>query len=907
MAGPGPAYPAGMTSTDSQTSPAPKAERLRLDQVDGMANPWRRWGPWLSERQWGTVREDYSADGSAWDSFPHDHARSRTYRWGEDGLAGFCDREARMCLGLALWNGADPIIKERLFGLTNSQGNHGEDVKEAYWYLDATPTASYLKMHYRYPQRAFPYDDLVKTNASRGPGEREYELLDTGVFDQDRWFDVEVEYAKASPDDILMRISVTNAGPDPATIHVIPQAWYRNTWSWLDEPGPTPSLALDQARNTILASHPDLGDRDLKSDGSPTPLFCENETNFPRVFGSEATTPHPKDAINDAVVEGRTDATNPTNTGTKVGLHHVRTVAPGETTVFRVRLAPTDHAADFEDFERTVDLRRSESDDFHGEMESECESDEARRIHRQGYAGMIWGCQYYGYDVATWLDGDHDQPAPPRGHKNGRNHEWRHIRNHDVISMPDAWEYPWYATWDSAFQAVTFANIDPTFAKNQIRLFVKDRYMHPNGELPAYEWAFGDVNPPVHAWAAWRTFQIERYRTGGDGDLDFLKTIFHRLLMNFTWWVNRKDAEGHNIFEGGFLGLDNIGAFDRSAPLPTGWRLQQADATSWVATFALKMMRIALELARHDPVYEDLATKFFLHFLEIARAMTSIAGSGVGLWDEKDEFYFDCLVSPEGEPTPMRIYSLVGLIPLLAVETIEPELLRELPDFGKHVERTMNSRPELAGLVSRWSVPGSGEHRLLSLLRGHRMKALLKVAFDESRMLSPHGIRSVSKEHLDAPFQMDFAGRHLQVDYEPAESHTTLFGGNSNWRGPVWFPVNVLLLESLLKFHHYYGDDFKIEVPVGSGRMITILEAAGLLRHRLISLFLPDQDGRRPIFGEDPRYLEPAWRDHLPFNEYFCGDTGRGCGAMHQTGWTGLVAKLLDPDSVHEARADLLL
>ena len=896
-----------MSTSDQDASSPGEAERRRLRRTDGAHGAWRKWGPWLSERQWGTVREDYSADGSAWDSFPHDQARSRAYRWGEDGLAGFCDRKARLCLGVALWNEHDTILKERLFGLTNTQGNHGEDVKEAYWYLDATPSSSYLRMLYRYPQKAYPYQDLVETNAARGVDDREYEIIDTGVFDENRWFDVEVEYAKASPEDILMRIKIVNAGPEAATIHVVPQAWFRNTWSWSDEDDPRPGMALDGEDGTVLATHHELGGYRLKSDGTPACLFCENETNFPKVFGSAATTEHPKDAINDAIVEGRPEAVNPAQTGTKVGLHHVRTIGPGEETVIRVRMCGAESPVDFRDFDEVVDRRRTECDEFYAERESKCKSDEDRRVHRQGCAGMIWTCQYYGYDVATWLDGDPGQPPPPRGHKNGRNHEWRHIRNHDVLSMPDTWEYPWYATWDSAFQAVTFASLDPEFAKKQLRLFVTDRYMHPNGELPAYEWAFGDVNPPVHAWAAWRTFQFDRHINGGDGDLDFLKTIFHRLLMNFTWWVNRKDAEGHNIFEGGFLGLDNIGAFDRSAPLPKGWELQQSDATSWVATFALKMMRIALELARHDRVYEDLAIKFFLHFLEIAKAMTSVAGTGIGLWDEKDEFYFDCLVGPDGTPHPMRIYSLVGLIPLLAVETIEPALLRELPLFGQQVEETMQNRPELAGLVSRWSVAGSGERRLLSLLRGHRMKCLLKVAFDENRMLSPHGIRSVSREHQDDPFRMNFAGRELRVDYEPAESRTTLFGGNSNWRGPVWFPVNYLLLESLLKFHHYYGDDFRIEVPVGSGKLVTILEAANLLRSRLVSLFLPDADGRRPIFGEDPRYLDPAWRDHLPFNEYFCGDTGRGCGAMHQTGWTGLVAKVLDPESILEARADLLL
>jgi hypothetical protein len=882
---------------------APTAEDERLAASDDMASPWRRWGPWLSERQWGTVREDYSADGDAWDSFSHDAARSRAYRWGEDGLAGFCDRSQRICLGLALWNGRDPILKERLFGLTNGQGNHGEDVKEQYFFLDATPTASYLRMLYRYPQAAFPYEDLVELNAARGVEDREYELIDTGVFDENRFFDVQVEYAKADAEDIILRVEVTNHGPESSILHLVPQAWFRNTWSWGTD-AERPTMTLDED-GSVRVVHPEVGTYRLEFADEATPLFCENETNFPKAFGSEATCRHPKDAIHDAIVDGRAEAVNPDGHGTKVGVHHVLEIPASGTATVRIRLSPVTATPGLDDVDAIVEQRRAECDAFHLPHEAKCESDDARGILRQAHAGMIWGCQFYNYDVRRWLEGDPGQPPPPRGHKNGRNHDWTHIANHDVLSMPDAWEYPWYATWDSAFQAVTFAAIDPAFAKRQLLLFVDDRYMHPNGELPAYEWAFGDVNPPVHAWAAWRTFQIERHAKGGDGDLDFLKRIFHRLLLNFAWWVNRKDADGHNIFDGGFLGLDNIGAFDRSAPLPEGWRLQQADATSWVAAFALKMMRIALELALHDPVYQDLAGKFFLHFLEIARAMTSVADSGTGLWDEDDKFYFDTLVDPDGKPHPLRIFSLVGLIPLIAVETIEPEILERLPEFGATVERTLSENPEMASLVSRWSVPGRGDRRLLSLLRGHRMKCLFRVAFDEDRMLAPNGIRSVSREHLEEPFRMELAGRQLQVDYEPAESRTPLFGGNSNWRGPVWFPLNVLLLEAMLKFHHYYGDDFKIEFPSG-GETTNIAAAAQRVRRRLVDLFLADAGGRRPLFGDDPRFGDPTWNDLLPFHEYFCGETGRGCGAMHQTGWTGLIARLLDPGSLQEVRSDLL-
>ncbi|MCH2161851.1 MAG: glucosidase [Phycisphaerales bacterium] len=881
------------------------AEEERLNQANTGHAAWRKWGNWLSERQWGTVREDYSADGSAWDYFPHEHARSRAYRWGEDGLAGFCDDQQLCCLSLALWNGNDSILKERLFGLTNSEGNHGEDVKEYYYYLDGTPTTSYARMLYKYPQAAFPYEDLLDTNQKRGVTKDEYELIDTGIFEEDRYFDVFVEYAKNSPEDILMRITVRNNGPDTANLHVIPQCVFRNTWSW-DEHADRPSMKLDED-GTVVLEHAELGSYRLRSDATPAILFCENETNTHRLYKADDSPEFPKDAINDAIVNDQPQLANERNEGTKSGLHHKLTLESGEEHVIRVRLSHSGSPMGFRDFDNVFETRIKEAAEFYSLRVDSIKDDDSRNIVRQAYAGMLWSCQYYNYDVSRWLEGDPTQPTPPASRLSGRNANWRNIKNHDILSMPDAWEYPWYAAWDSTFQAVTLAGIDIEFSKLQIRAFTRDRYMNAGGEFPAYEWAFGDVNPPLQAWAAWRIYQIEK-KQHGEGDIEFLRLIFHRLLLNFAWWVNRKDANGNNIFDGGFLGLDNIGAFDRSHPLPDGMLLQQADATSWVAMFALKMMRIALELSLHDPVYEDLASKFFLHFLHIAKAMTSVAGTGVGLWDDKDEFYFDVLADASGSTRPIRIFSIVGLIPLLAVETIEPEMLKALPRFGERVERTLDEQPQLGSLVSRWHVHGRGDRRLLSLLRGHRMKALFKRAFDEDQFLSPHGIRSVSRYHLDTPFRMKLSGRDLAVDYEPAESHTDLFGGNSNWRGPIWFPINYLILEAMMKFHHYYGDDFRIEVPVGSQQQVSIREAANELRLRLTRLFLQDKDGRRPIFGDVEKFQkDPRFNQYLPFNEYFDGDSGRGCGASHQTGWTGLVSRLLDPLALKEATTDLLL
>jgi hypothetical protein len=874
----------------------PSAERQRLEEDRLGKQPWRRWGPYLSERQWGTVREDYSAGGDAWDYFTHDQARSRAYRWGEDGLAGVSDDEQQLCLALALWNGRDPILKERLFGLTNAEGNHGEDVKELYYYLDATPTHSYLKMLYKYPQREFPYARLVEENRRRGKGDPEFELLDTGVFDDDRYFDVFVEYAKAGPDDLLLQVTIHNRGPEEAAIHLLPQVWFRNTWSW--KPGvarPALTVAGDQV---VAVRHPELGVYWLHGDGAPALLFCDNETNAPRLFGGNGAPGSYKDAFHEYVVHGRRDAVNPGRAGTKAAFHYALAVPAGGSACVRLRLTNEPAAEPFGSFDEVVTRRRQEADAFYADLQADLADPDACNVQRQALAGMIWSKQFYGYNVWRWLRGDPDQPPPPPERRHGRNHDWEHVYNRHVLSMPDKWEYPWYAAWDLAFHCIPFALIDPEFAKGQLVLLTREWYMHPNGQLPAYEWAFGDVNPPVHAWAAWRVFQIDRKRRGGRGDLAFLERVFHKLMLNFTWWVNRKDPEGRNVFQGGFLGLDNIGLFDRSKPLPSGGFLHQADGTAWMAMYALNLMRIALELALHNPAYEDIATKFFEHFLEIAKAMTAVGGDGhePGLWDEQDEFYYDEIHLSDGRMIRLRVRSMVGLIPLFAVETLEPELLNRLPEFRKRLEWVLANRPDLASLVSRWQEPGRGERRLLSLLRGHRMKRLLRRMLDESEFLSPYGVRALSRYYREHPYALTCHGNTLTVTYQPGESDSGMFGGNSNWRGPVWFPVNYLIIESLQKFHHYYGDDFQIECPTGSGRFTTICGVARELTRRLNRIFLADANGRRAVFGESDRLqTDPHFRDYLPFHEYFHGDTGRGVGASHQTGWTGLVAKLLQP------------
>jgi hypothetical protein len=839
------------------------------------------------------VREDYSPHGNAWEDFPHDHARSRAYRWGEDGLAGISDEQQRLCLALALWNGRDPILKERLFGLTNGEGNHSEDVKELYYYLDATPTHSWLRFLYKYPQAGFPYARLVEENRRRGKGDPEFELIDTGVFDDDRYFDIEVAYAKGSPEDILMQVTVHKRGPEPAVLHVLPQLWFRNTWGW-HEGARRPGLFAADA-NTVGVKSKIFSEYRLHCDGTPELLFCDNDTNVRRLYGIERDG-HFKDALHEYVVHGQADAVCPAHEGTKAAAHYCREVMPGEPWVLRLRLTSRTLGKPFADFEATFARRQAEADAFYADLQSGISDADARTVQRQAFAGMIWSKQFFHFDIPQWLKGDPTQPAPPEGRRTGRNSEWMHLNNADVISMPDKWEYPWYAAWDLAFHCLPLAMVDPEFAKQQLVLLTREWYMHPNGQMPAYEWQLDDVNPPVHAWAAWRVFQIDRKQRGDGGDLAFLERILHKLILNFTWWVNRKDAQGRNVFQGGFLGLDNIGVFDRSAPLPTGGFINQADGTAWMAMYALNLMRIAVELARHNPVYQDIATKFFEHFLYIAEAMTNIGGQGIGLWDEHDQFFYDELNLPDGRIVPLKVRSMVGLIPLFAVETLEPELLDELPEFKRRLKWFLKYRPDLHDLVSRWEEPGMGERHLLSLLRGHRMKALLRRMLDESEFLSDYGVRALSKVHGDQPYVWHLNGYDLVVRYQPAESDSGLFGGNSNWRGPIWFPVNYLLIESLQKFHHYYGDDFKVECPTGSGNYLTIEEVGEELSRRLTRIFLRDENGRRAFFGDHPKLQhDPHFRDHILFYEYFHGDSGRGVGASHQTGWTGLVAKLLQP------------
>jgi hypothetical protein len=887
------------------------AERQRLAEAQQRTKPWYRWGSYLPDRQWGTVREDYSPYGSAWDSFPHDHARSRAYRWGEDGLLGICDEECHLCFALALWNEADPILKERLFGLTGSEGNHGEDVKEYYYFLDNTPTHSYMKALYKYPQRAFPYADLVAENRRRGRGEPEYELLDTGVFAEDRYFDVTIEYAKVDPEDIVIRITATNRGPDPAPLHVLPTLWFRNTWAWgyehdganlrpelrAQDTGQEQSSTIQEtaeAQYLIHAIHPTLGAYWLACQGSPQLLFTENESNAQRLWGVPNRTPYVKDGINDAVVYGAQGTVNPDGVGTKAAAHYMFVVAPGATETILLRLSAVQHAEPFSGVEELFETRQVEADSFYLTGVAKNLGEDARLVQRQAFAGLLWSKQFYYYDVDMWLNGDPAGPPPPPSHRSGRNAEWKHLNNADIISMPDTWEYPWFAAWDLAFHCIPLALVDPNFAKKQLILLLREWYMHPNGQLPAYEWAFSDVNPPVHAWAAWRVYKIEK-RTTGRADRNFLERVFQKLLLNFTWWVNRKDSEGHNIFQGGFLGLDNIGVFDRSAPLPTGGHLEQSDGTAWMGMYCLNMLAIALELARENRAYEDVATKFFEHFLYIANALNNIGDEGISLWDEEDGFFYDVLHMPDGSHIPLRVRSLVAFIPLLAVETIEPDLLDMLPEFKARLEWFLEHRPQLASLVSRWHEPGMEERRLLALVRGHRMKLLLKRMLDPQEFLSDYGVRAISKYHAEHPYIYNAHGMEYTVIYDPGESSSGLFGGNSNWRGPIWFPINFLLVETLQKFHHYYGDDFLVECPTGSGQKRTLWEVADELSCRLTHIFLRGEDGRRPVFGTNETLQNnPHWRDYLMFYEYFHGDTGRGVGASHQTGWTAVVAKLLE-------------
>ena len=883
-------------TTRTRLNIKPTAERQRLIEDRDQLRKWRMWGPYLTDRQWGTVREDYSSNGDAWGYVSHDAARSKVYRWGEEGIGGISDDNQLLNFSVALWNTKDPIIKERLFGLTGREGNHAEDCKEQYYYLDSTPTHSYMKMLYKYPHNGFPYARLVEENRRRGKSDPEFELIDTGIFDENRYFDVFIEYAKADDKDILIKITVHNRGSEDAPLHVLPQIWFRNTWAWGYD-SHRPEMYLDDD-GVIEITHRDLGNYYLfgSADGKKKPraLFCENETNTERLYGM----PQPgtfKDGINNYVVSG-SDSTNHIPKGTKAALHYQMNIPAGKSSTIRVRLSNQFHTQPFKDFNAVFDQRLYEAHDFYNDLQKNIEDADARNIQRQALAGMLWSKQFYYYDVRQWLYGDPAQPPPPENRKNGRNGEWIHLNNADIISMPDKWEYPWYAAWDLAFHTIPIAMVDPEFAKHQLLLLTKEWYMHPNGQLPAYEWAFGDVNPPVHGWAAWRVYKIDRKLQDGKGDRKFLEEVFHKLLLNFTWWVNKKDSNGNNIFQGGFLGMDNIGVFDRSAQLPTGGYLEQSDGTSWMAMFTLNMLRMSLELAKENTTYQSLATKFFEHFLYIAGAMANIGNKGISLWDEEDEFFYDVLHTPDDKRIKLKVRSMVGLIPLFAVEVLDEEVFNNNPEFTKRLDWFLENRPDLANLISRWGERGRKQRHLLSLLRGHRMKKLLKRMLDANEFLSDFGIRALSKVHEAHPYTLQANGSSFSVKYTPAESDNYLFGGNSNWRGPIWFPVNYLLIESLQRFHHYYGNDFKIEHPTGSGQLKTLREVADDLSSRLVNMFRRDGNGRRPVFGSHEKLQrDKHFSDYLLFFEYFHGDNGRGAGATHQTGWTGLVAKLIHP------------
>ena len=853
------------------------AERDRLAEVPRGRAPWRRWGPYLAERGWGTVREDYSADGDAWGYFPHDHARSRAYRWNEDGLAGISDDRQTLCFALALWNGNDPILKERMFGLSGPEGNHGEDVKEYWWYLDSTPTHSFMRWRYMYPQAAYPYEELVAENRARTRLDPEFELADTGIFDDGGYWEITVDYAKAEPEDILIRIAVRNAAPVAGTLDVLPTLWFRNTWSW-EVDAAKPVIRLDGS--ALVAEHVELGSRSLTFAGTPDTLFCENETNDRRLFGVAADTSYPKDGIGDHVVHG-TPTVNPEQVGTKASLRYRLAVAAGQTATIELRLAKQPGLGD--DFGDVFAAREREADEFYAALTPPAATPDQAGVLRQALAGMLWSKQFFHYDVRRWLAGDPTQPSPPPARLAGRNHEWIHLDNRDVVSMPDTWEYPWYAAWDLAFHCVALAHVDPEFAKSQLVLLCREWYMHPNGQLPAYEWEFGDVNPPLHAWAALRVYEI-----AGDDDVDFLERVLHKLLLNFTWWVNRKDSEGNNLFEGGFLGLDNIGPFDRSS-LPVHGILEQSDGTAWMAMYCQNLLELALVLAEHDPTYEDLATKFFEHFALIASALND-----QGLWDEEEGFYYDVLHCDDGRVVPLKARSAVGLLPLVAVTTLGPETMARLPDFMQRVNWFTGNRPEGREVVQHMDSDEHAGWRMLSIVDTDRLRRLLAVVLDEAEFLSPNGIRSLSRHHADHPLQVAVDGVSATLDYEPAESRTALFGGNSNWRGPVWFPINYLLIQALRVYHRYLGDAFRVECPTGSGRQLTLAQVADELAARLVAIFLDRPDGTRPVFGGCELFQrDPAWHRLIPFHEYFHGDTGAGLGASHQTGWTGLVADLI--------------
>jgi Glycosyl hydrolase family 63 C-terminal domain len=881
-------------------------EKLRLQQDRERIAYWKRWGPYVSERQWGTVREDYSPDGSAWDYFPHDQARSRVYRWGEDGIAGISDTRQRLCFAIALWNGKDPILKERLFGLTGNEGNHGEDVKEYYFYLDSTPTHSYMKCLYKYPQQAFPYTQLVEENRRRSKLEPEFELLDTGIFNGDRYFDVFVEYAKTAPEDILIQITIANRSAAASTLHLLPTLWFRNIWDWnpeIEQPF-IKVVYSDSTLSQMEADHPTLETCWLYCEGAAELLFTNNETNYQRLFGTANNSPYVKDGINDYVVHGDTKAINPDRVGTKFAAHYLLSFAPAETKTVRLRLSNQQQmTAPFSaEFDQVFQTRKREADEFYQEVSTFPLSEDERNIQRQAFAGLLWSKQYYQYSVHDWLNGDPGQPAPPANRKVGRNHEWIYLFSEDILSMPDKWEYPWFAAWDLGFHLIPLAMIDPDFAKLQLDRLTREWYMHPNGQLPAYEWKFSDVNPPVQAWAALQVYQIEQ-KTCGQGDRSFLQRVFHKLMLNFTWWVNRKDMAGNNIFQGGFLGLDNIGIFDRSAELPTGGYLNQADGTSWMGMYCLNMLAIALELAKEDDTYEDIASKFFEHFLYIADAIDGIGETDIALWDEEDGFYYDALHLPDGRQLPLKVRSMVGLIPLYAVTILEQETLEKFPGFKRRLDWFIRNRLDLKENVACMETPGMGARRLLAIAYRGKLQRILQRLLDENEFFSPFGIRSVSKYHQEHPYCLKLNGHEYFVHYEPAESSTGLFGGNSNWRGPIWFPVNYLIIEALWRFHSYLGDSFKVECPTGSGNEMTLQEVSIALSQRLVALFQRDQSGRRPVYGGTETFqTDLHWRDYILFHEYFHGDNGAGVGASHQTGWTGLVAALIFHNAEHRAQ-----
>ena len=876
----------------------PNAEQQRLEAARNPNTPWKKWGPYLSERQWGTVREDYSDDGNAWSYFSHDQARSRAYHWGEDGLAGISDDHQRLCFALALWNGKDPIIKERLFGLTNSEGNHGEDVKEYYFYLDSTPTHSYLKYLYKYPQAAFPYDKLVETNRARSRDEFEYELINTGVFDDDRYFDVFVEYAKASPEDILVQISIHNRGPEPAEIHVLPTLWFRNRWSW-GRDNPRPVLKATDRSSVASATESTLGERFLYCDGEAALLFTENDTNVQRLFGGQNRTPFVKDGINNFIVHGQTDAVNPQKTGTKTAAHYHLTVPAGKCEVVRLRLTPESFPSSSgkdgafgKRFDEVIQARRDEADEFYASVIPRSLDADATNVMRQALAGMMWTKQFYYFDLNRWLEERGSDPYLPSAKRAPRNEHWHHMYNADVISMPDKWEYPWYAAWDLAFHILPLTLVDTDFGKQQLDLMLRENYLHPNGQIPAYEWNFGDVNPPVHPWATIFTYRLEKAHTG-QGDIVWLERSFQKLLLNFTWWLNRKDRSGKNAFEGGFLGLDNIGVFDRSAPLPTGGYLEQADGTAWMALFSLNMLDISVELALHDTAYIDMPFKFLQHFVSIASA-TIRAGGDTGMWDEEDGFFYDVLQLPNGQAQRLKVRSMVGLLPLCAVTVFEGEFREKFPSLMKRFQGFLDVRPELTSFIHDPGKVGQSGRRLGAILDETKLRRVLTKMLDENEFLSPYGLRSLSRFHADHPFRFHVGGAEYGVSYLPAESDTGMFGGNSNWRGPIWMPVNALIIRALLQYHTYYGNDFTIECPTGSGRIMNLYEVAEEISRRLGRIFLKNKDGHRPVNGGEKKLQEdPHWRDCIQFYEYFHGDNGAGLGASHQTGWTGVIARAM--------------